>query len=45
VPRFSGFKPAAPRTGPAAGEHNAEVYGALGIPADELDKLRRDRVI
>jgi crotonobetainyl-CoA:carnitine CoA-transferase CaiB-like acyl-CoA transferase len=32
-------------TGPALGAHNAEVYGALGITADELDALQRDGVI
>ena len=45
VPRFSGFKPAPPRTGPAAGEHNAEVYGALGLGSDALDRLQREGVI
>jgi crotonobetainyl-CoA:carnitine CoA-transferase CaiB-like acyl-CoA transferase len=45
VPRFSGFKPAAPRTGPAAGEHNAEIYGVLGLQGSELDKLRHEGVI
>ena len=40
VPRFSGHDVPPPRTGPAVGEHNAEVYGALGIDATTLAKLR-----
>jgi formyl-CoA transferase len=31
---------------PLLGEHNAEVYGAwLGLPADEVRALEKDRVI
>jgi formyl-CoA transferase len=30
---------------PLLGEHNAEVYGALGVSAAELETLRRDGVI
>jgi len=45
VPRFSGYEPAAPRTGPAAGEHNAAVYGALGLTVTDLAALKSARVI
>ena len=33
-----------PRTGPRVGQHNAEVYGALGR-SDDLDRLRSEGVI
>ena len=33
------------RRAPLTGEHNAEVYGALGLDADELEALGRDGVI
>lgn len=45
VPRFSETPGQVRRTGPALGEHNAEVYGALGMTADALDALRRDGII
>ncbi|SIQ92171.1 CaiB/BaiF CoA-transferase family protein [Pseudacidovorax sp. RU35E] len=40
VPRFGGHAPQPPRTGPAVGEHNAEVFGALGLTAEDLRGLR-----
>lgn len=45
VPRFSGHPACVPRTGPAVGEHNADVYGRLGLSEIELARLRQDRVI
>lgn len=45
VPRFSGFAPPPPRTGPAAGEHNAEIYGRLGLTPGDLDRLAADGVV
>jgi len=45
VPRFSGFRPVPPRTGPAAGEHNSEIYGAIGLRIDELNGLQCRGVI
>jgi len=44
VPRF-GHNPPPPRTGPACGEHNATVYGALGLTASDLATLRAAHVI
>lgn len=45
VPRFSGFDPVPPPTGPAPGQHNAEVYGALGLEHPDLRRLARQGVI
>ncbi|MEO7009040.1 MAG: CoA transferase [Caldimonas sp.] len=45
VPRVAGREQPVPRTGPAVGEHNAEVYGALGLDAAELARLRAAQVI
>ncbi|GJG98326.1 CaiB/BaiF CoA-transferase family protein [Cupriavidus pauculus] len=45
VPRFSGHAPAPARSGPDVGEHNEEVYGALGLTADDIAGLRRDGVV
>ncbi|HBD33996.1 MAG TPA: CoA transferase, partial [Cupriavidus sp.] len=36
VPRFAGHTPPPARSGPGVGEHNAEVYGALGLTAADL---------
>ena len=44
VPRF-GATGAAPRTGPATGEHNQDIYGALGLGADELSALKSAHII
>lgn len=45
VPRIVGREMPVPRTGPAVGEHNAEVYGEFGIDAAELAQLREAKVI
>ena len=45
VPRFSETPGAVHRAGPALGEHNDEVYRALGLAADEIDRLRAAGVI
>jgi len=45
VPRVPGRELPLPRTGPAPGEHNAEVYRAFGIGEQELEELRSGGVI
>lgn len=45
APRFSETPGQVRATGPALGEHNHAVYGDLGIPDDELERLKRDGVI
>jgi len=45
VPRFSGLPQIVPRTGPAVGEHNAEVFASIGLDAQELARLRTQGVI
>lgn len=46
VPRVMGAAPPVPpRTGPAPGEHNHEVWTSLGLDAATLAALRRDGVI
>ncbi|MCA0242886.1 MAG: CoA transferase [Proteobacteria bacterium] len=45
VPRFSGHPSVVPRSGPGVGEHNAEVFGPLGLSPAELARLREARVI
>lgn len=45
VPRLSGTPGAIRLPAPALGEHNAEVYGELGIDADELARLAEDGVV
>ena len=45
VPRIAGYAPRPLHTGPATGQHNAQVYGALGLGADELARLKRQGVI
>jgi len=45
VPRFSETPGAVRHAGPALGEHNDEVYRAIGLAADEIDRLRIAGVI
>ncbi len=45
VPRFSETPGAVRSAGPALGEHNDEVYRALGLSSEELVRLRKTGVI
>jgi len=45
VPRFSGYPSPELRSGPCVGEHNADVYGELGLSEVELQNLRNLKVI
>ncbi|HEY4296451.1 MAG TPA: CoA transferase [Paraburkholderia sp.] len=45
VPRVKGREMPVPRSGPAVGEHNADVYGELGLDEATLARLRREQVI
>ncbi len=45
VPRFSRTPGAIRGTGPDLGEHNAEVFGALGLGAADLEALRARGVV
>ena len=45
VPRVAGRELPAPRTGPAVGEHNDEIYASIGVDASERARLRASRVI
>jgi crotonobetainyl-CoA:carnitine CoA-transferase CaiB-like acyl-CoA transferase len=45
VPRIVGEPMPPPRTGPAIGEHNAEVFGRIGLAAADLQRLRDTGVI
>lgn len=45
VPRVAGRDMPIPRSGPAIGEHNAEVYAEFGLGADDLAQLRAQNVI
>jgi crotonobetainyl-CoA:carnitine CoA-transferase CaiB-like acyl-CoA transferase len=45
VPRFSETPGAVHSTGPSLGQHNQEIYEALGLSNDEIKKLQAGRVI
>lgn len=45
VPRVPGREMPVPRSGPAVGEHNAEVYAEFGLGGQELAALRAEGVI
>ncbi|HVX78806.1 MAG TPA: CoA transferase [Bradyrhizobium sp.] len=45
VPRFSETPVSVRSAGPALGQHNDEVYGALGLNAQEIERLREAKVI
>ncbi|HEX8727129.1 MAG TPA: CoA transferase [Ktedonobacterales bacterium] len=45
APRLSETPGAVRTTGPALGAHNAEVYGGLGLSADEIEALRAEGVV
>ncbi|WP_225879110.1 CaiB/BaiF CoA transferase family protein [Zeimonas arvi] len=45
VPRIVGETMKTPRTGPAPGEHNEEIFGSIGLDAAALEALRREGVI
>ncbi len=45
VPRVPGRTLPDPPAGPRVGEHNAEVYGALGLDADALAALKQRGVV
>jgi crotonobetainyl-CoA:carnitine CoA-transferase CaiB-like acyl-CoA transferase len=45
VPRVPGRELPIPRTGPALGEHNAQVYADLGVDANELARLKQAGVV
>ena len=40
VPRFSETPVSVRRAGPSLGQHNDEVFGALGLSAAEIARLR-----
>ncbi|NRO98879.1 CoA transferase [Paraburkholderia sp. NMBU_R16] len=45
VPRVKGREMRPPRSGPSVGEHNAQVYGELGLDEAALARLKREQVI
>lgn len=45
APRLSATPGEIRTTGPALGAHNADVYGRLGLSADDLEALRQEGVI
>src|ERR1700722_1198593 len=45
VPRFSETPVSVRRAGPSLGQHNDETYGALGLTAQDLERLRAAGII
>lgn len=45
VPRFVGRERLVPASGPATGQHNAQIYGELGLTAQDLEALRQVKAI
>ena len=45
VPRFSETPVSVRRAGPSLGQHNDEIYGALGLTAEEIERLRAAKII
>jgi len=45
VPRFSETPGAVRSAGPSIGQHNDEVYRAIGLAADEIARLRIEKII
>jgi crotonobetainyl-CoA:carnitine CoA-transferase CaiB-like acyl-CoA transferase len=45
VPRVVGRAPITPNSGPRIGQHNAEIYGALGIDDQALAQLREQKIV
>jgi crotonobetainyl-CoA:carnitine CoA-transferase CaiB-like acyl-CoA transferase len=45
VPRFSETPGSVRSAGPSVGQHNDEVYRAIGVAADEIARLREKKVI
>jgi crotonobetainyl-CoA:carnitine CoA-transferase CaiB-like acyl-CoA transferase len=45
VPRFSETEVAVRSAGPSLGQHNDEVFAALGLPASELVRLKTAKII
>lgn len=45
VPRFSETKVSVRRAGPSLGQHNEEIFAALGLAGEEIARLRAARTI
>lgn len=45
VPRFGGRTAPVPSVGPDTGQHNAQIFGALGLDAAQLAALKAARVL